>query len=217
MKKLLRTVDQTISKNQIARWALIKCLIINSIIVVTMMSTVARERVSDVNNKTNMTIEGVVRDEEGNLVKAATVSIKETAKGTSTDDNGKFKLDGVVIGNTLLISHKHYESFSIEISGTTKLDFITLRKKDNNLNEIFIEQKNEDQKAESNLPPYSNQGHSNPYLIVLDGKIVEDKERLKKIDPNTIQSVEVLRKESDVAVYGSRGKNGIVRVVTKKR
>ena len=217
MKQLLRTVNQTISKNQIARWALTKYLIINSIIVVTMMSTVARERVSDVSDITNMTVEGVVRDEEGNLVKAATVSIKETVKSTSTDDNGKFKLDGVVIGNTLLVSHKHYESFSIEISGTTKLDFITLRKKDNNLNEIFIESKNEDQKAESNFPSYSNKGHSNPYLVVLDGKIVEDKERLKKIDPNTIQSVDVLRKESDVAIYGSRGKNGVVMVVTKKR
>jgi len=216
MKKLLKNTNQTIS-NQNPLLALTKYLIINSIIVVTLMSTVTRERVSNVSNITNMTVEGVVRDEEGNLVKAATVSIKETAKSTSTDENGKFKLDGVVIGNTLLISHKHYESFSIEISGTTKLDFITLRKKDNNLNEIFIESKNEDQKAESNFLSNSNHGHSNPYLIVLDGKVVEDKERLKKIDPNTIQSVEVLRKESDVAVYGSRGKNGVVMVVTKKR
>ena len=217
MKKLLRSVNQTISKNQNTPWALTKYLIINLIIVVTLMSTVARERISDKSNITNMTVEGVVRDEEGNLVKAATVSIKETAKSTSTDENGKFKLDGVVIGNTLLISHRHYESFSIEISGTTKLDFITLRKKDNNLNEIFIDSKNEDQKAESNFSPNSNQGHSNPYLIVLDGKIVEDKERLKKIDPNTIQSVEVLRKESDVAVYGSKGKNGVVIATTKKK
>ena len=138
--KLLMT-----NKNQNAQSALGKYLIIIPIMVMTLILTAARERLPSASKTTNMTIEGVVRDEEGNPVKAATVSIKETAKGTSTDDNGKFKLDGVVVGNTLLVSHKHYESFSIEISGATKLDFITLRKKDNNLNEVFIEQKSDEQ------------------------------------------------------------------------
>jgi len=153
---LLKSRIKMIYKNRNSQWALGKYLTIVPIIGVTLMLTAARERLLDAIDKENykvtapqnMTIEGIVRDEDGNLIKAANVVVKEIAKGTATDDNGKFKLDGVAIGNTLVISHKNYETLAIEITGAAKLDFITLRKKDNNLNKVLVEPKTEIKQTE---------------------------------------------------------------------
>ncbi|GAA0529810.1 SusC/RagA family TonB-linked outer membrane protein [Chitinophaga japonensis] len=54
---------------------------------------------------------------------------------------------------------------------------------------------------------------SNDPLYIVDGVPVED---LGDIDPNTIQSVDVLKDASSAAIYGARGSNGVVIVTTQK-
>ena len=54
-------------------------------------------------------------------------------------------------------------------------------------------------------------GNNDP-LIVIDGIIGGD---LQSINPNDIQSMEVLKDASATAIYGSRGANGVVLVTTK--
>ena len=51
-------------------------------------------------------------------------------------------------------------------------------------------------------------------LIVLDGKIY--KRELKNIDPETIANVTVLKGKEAQALYGPKGKNGVVIVTSKK-
>lgn len=53
-------------------------------------------------------------------------------------------------------------------------------------------------------------------LYVLDGKLLEAREDLNRVNPNDIESISVLKDASATAVYGSRGANGVVLVVTKK-
>lgn len=55
---------------------------------------------------------------------------------------------------------------------------------------------------------------ANDPLIVLDGIIYEGS--LSDINPNDIQSMEVLKDASSTAIYGSRGANGVILVSTKK-
>lgn len=55
-------------------------------------------------------------------------------------------------------------------------------------------------------------GNSNA-LVVIDG--LQDGE-LKSLNPNDIESVEVLKDASAAAVYGSRGANGVILITTKK-
>ena len=55
---------------------------------------------------------------------------------------------------------------------------------------------------------------SSNILYVADGKIVP-KEEAMAIDPNDIQSVNVLKDESAKKLYGEKGKNGVV-IITKK-
>ncbi|MEZ4687014.1 MAG: SusC/RagA family TonB-linked outer membrane protein [Bacteroidia bacterium] len=56
-------------------------------------------------------------------------------------------------------------------------------------------------------------GDSNP-LIVVDGYPISGS--LATINPNDIESLEVLKDAASAAIYGSRGANGVILVTTKK-
>ena len=59
----------------------------------------------------------------------------------------------------------------------------------------------------------SVKGNSNP-LIVVDGYPISGS--LATVNPNDIQSLEVLKDAASAAIYGSRGANGVILVTTKK-
>ena len=56
-------------------------------------------------------------------------------------------------------------------------------------------------------------GASNP-LIVVDGYPISG--GLETVNPNDIESIEVLKDAASAAIYGSRGANGVVLITTKK-
>lgn len=53
-------------------------------------------------------------------------------------------------------------------------------------------------------------------LVVVDGYPWGDAGNLKQINPEDIESIEVLKDASSAAIYGSRGANGVIMVTTKK-
>jgi TonB family protein len=55
---------------------------------------------------------------------------------------------------------------------------------------------------------------TNPPLYVIDGKVTEDVD-IKTLNPNEIQSVTVLKDASATAIYGTKGANGVILIVTK--
>lgn len=57
-------------------------------------------------------------------------------------------------------------------------------------------------------------GASNDPLFVVDGVPIQGD--LRDIDQNSIESIDVLKDASAVAVYGSRGANGVILVTTKR-
>ncbi|MFK7970983.1 MAG: SusC/RagA family TonB-linked outer membrane protein, partial [Bacteroidia bacterium] len=56
-------------------------------------------------------------------------------------------------------------------------------------------------------------GNSNP-LIVVDGYPISGS--LATVNPNDVESIEVLKDAASAAIYGSRGANGVILVTTKK-
>jgi len=50
-------------------------------------------------------------------------------------------------------------------------------------------------------------------LYILDGKEVDS---IENLDPNTIESIDVFKRESATAIYGEKGKNGVIIIKTKK-
>jgi len=57
----------------------------------------------------------------------------------------------------------------------------------------------------------SIQAGTNP-LYVVDGVITDD---IRNLDPNNIQSIDVLKDASSEAIYGARGSNGVIMITTK--
>lgn len=56
---------------------------------------------------------------------------------------------------------------------------------------------------------------SNSPLVVVDGVPMGDAGNLTSVNPNIIESVEVLKDASATAIYGSRGANGVIMITTK--
>lgn len=56
---------------------------------------------------------------------------------------------------------------------------------------------------------------SNVPLYIIDG-IISTKEKISEINPNNIESVDVLKENSATALYGIQGKNGALVIKTKK-
>lgn len=52
-------------------------------------------------------------------------------------------------------------------------------------------------------------------LLIIDGKKVPNKE-MKHLDPNTIESINVLKDKSAIKKYGEEGKNGVIEITSKK-
>jgi hypothetical protein len=60
------------------------------------------------------------------------------------------------------------------------------------------------------------QSNSNKPLTVIDGKLIEAGFDTNTINPNTIESISVLKGESAVKAYGKAGKNGVIQITLKK-
>jgi len=54
-------------------------------------------------------------------------------------------------------------------------------------------------------------------LIIIDGKEAGEDINLDSIDPNTIESINVLKGPSAEKAYGEKGKNGVVEITLKKK
>lgn len=66
-----------------------------------------------------VTVTGKVRDASGDPIAGATVRVKGTTKGTTTDVEGNFSLDGIQQGNTLVFSTLGYETREVEVKAPT--------------------------------------------------------------------------------------------------
>lgn len=53
-------------------------------------------------------------------------------------------------------------------------------------------------------------------LIIIDGVIATDRNAMNRLNPNTIESIEVLKGEAASKIHGARGANGVILIKTKK-
>ncbi|GLU50682.1 M56 family metallopeptidase [Dyadobacter frigoris] len=142
---LLKSRIQMIYKNRNSQWALGKYLMIFPIIGMVVMLTAARERLLTAIERNNfkilstkeISVTGLVSDENGDAIESASVIVKGKTVGTLTDMYGKFEISGVYLKDSLVISHINYESIVVDVKSTQQ-DFITLRKKENTLGKIVV-------------------------------------------------------------------------------
>lgn len=86
----------------------------------------------------------------------------------------------------------------------TVLDTGIVKVKDSNKNVVFVTISDSIKVRESGKNP----------LIILDG-VVQPNADVKKINPNSIERIDVLKNESATKVYGDAGKNGVIIITSK--
>ena len=64
------------------------------------------------------------------------------------------------------------------------------------------------------MPDHPCRPVANP-LVIMDGTVI-DHEKLKTIDPQTIERMEVLKDQPAIEKYGEKAKNGVIIITTKK-
>ena len=57
---------------------------------------------------------------------------------------------------------------------------------------------------------------SNPPLIVLDGEVLPANFNMSLLKSEQIEKIEVLKDASATAIYGEKGKNGVIIITSKK-
>ncbi len=195
---------------------------------------------------------------DGQPLPGATVLIKGSSKGTSTDFDGNYTIEADA-QSILIVSYVGFIAQEILVGSKKQIDVVL--EQDNQLDEIVVigygtqsksdltgavsSVSSEDiaqvpsarvdqalqgraagvQVTQSNGAPGAGTtirvrgGNSitgsNEPLWVIDGIIVGTDFNLNSINANDIKSIEILKDASSIAIYGSRGANGVVLVTTK--
>ena len=82
------------------------------------------------------TLEGLIKDDSGPLI-GATVIVKNTTRGTTTDMDGKFRLEGLQPGDVLQVTYVGYDPYEVTYTGQTTLD-ILMTTTANQLNAVVV-------------------------------------------------------------------------------
>lgn len=83
-------------------------------------------------------VHGRIVNEEGDPVAAISVKVKGTDKGTTTNANGEFQLEGVDADATLLITGINIDAFEINVSKRNDIGIYTAKTKIGSLQEVVI-------------------------------------------------------------------------------
>ena len=186
-------------------------------------------------------ISGVITDNTGLSLPGVNLLINGTQRGTSTDFDGYYEIEAAV-GEVLKISYLGLKSQTISIN-SNQLD-IQLEQEDSSLQEVVVvgygTQKKSSLTASVQVvaedtsvyslagieegKPGNNQnirirGNASINgaipLYVIDGEIASE-ETFKNLNPSDIISIDVLKDGKANALYGEKGKNGVIIVTTKK-
>lgn len=106
---------------------------------------------------TTVRISGNVRDTKGEKLPYTNIRLKGTSTGCITDNNGNFSFDGIVDGQTLIISSIGYLDAEIPLSVHTTFPLsVTLKEKAYEIDEVIIKPQKE---------KYSNRGNPASELV----------------------------------------------------
>src|SRR5579859_2063720 len=86
----------------------------------------------------NHTITGTVTDGNGAPIAGATVAVKGTNRGTSTNGDGTFTVAVPANAKTLIISAVNFTAQEIDITGRTEVGTVALKPGNQSLNEVVV-------------------------------------------------------------------------------
>ncbi len=191
----------------------------NGVILITTKKpgTTTQFNFSKVDNQENVVpdfqVSGTVVDEQGRPKAGVSILVPNTTYGAITDIDGRFSLKAVKGGN-LLFSFIGYKSMKVPVSATMSV------RMEQEVVKLLPETTNRLVRARDTKPAGLINGinvhgvkEGGQPLVIVDGKEALEKDALSKISPDRIKSITILKDKSATAVYGEKGKNGVI-VVT---
>jgi TonB-linked SusC/RagA family outer membrane protein len=206
----------------------------------------------------DVAVQGAVTDDKGESLPGVSIILKGSQKGTTTDAQGRYKIDVPNAAATLIFSFVGYLSQEVTVGNRTSLDVVlkvdnktleeivvvgygTVKRKDltGSVGSVSTQEIKElavariDQallgkvagvqvKTVSGDPGAAPQikirgigsisAGSNP-LYVVDGFPIDN---IQTLNPNDVESMDILKDASATAIYGSRGANGVIIINTKR-
>ncbi|MBE8713206.1 SusC/RagA family TonB-linked outer membrane protein [Sphingobacterium hungaricum] len=210
--------------------------------------------------ETSKTITGTVKTASGDPLQGATVMVKGTSIGSSTDLQGKFTLEIPLVhqDKILAVTYSGYLEKEVTLTGQNTIEVVlaqssegidevvvvgygTARRKDLTGSVASIQATKLEAEAPRSVQDLLRgnaagmiigQGNSakgdasllvrgsgtlkagNSPLNVVDGVIFDG--TFADLNPNDIQSIDILKDASATAVYGAKAANGVVIITTKR-
>ena len=177
-----------------------------------------------------VTLKMKVVDEKGKPVMGATVLIANTTKGTVTDTEGNFTLEAGT-DQQLQVAYIGMGTVTLSVADCLKKTDQTIRLTADNT-ALQKELKGRVENIQQNESPVVtptiqiHQGNKDDYnvqvkaehspLVILDETEVST-ETMKKLNPENIESITVLKDVSATAKYGQKGKYGVILITTRKK
>jgi TonB family protein len=179
-------------------------------------------------------VKGKVVDQDGFPLPGTSVTVRGTTLGVSSDAKGSFKLDNIPEDGILIFSFVGYKSKAVKPVFTSEMTVSmvkdTVKYLNLNISTPPPPPPPLDATGDMNVPPppppppplgIDLKGDGPPPLYVVNGSITS-KAEVEKINPETIESVSVLKDKSEAEKpatdkYGEKGKDGVIEIITKKR
>ena len=172
----------------------------------------ATENTSDAPQGKTMDVKGQVLKSDGHPLPGTSVILRGSTMGTITDQEGNFLLKGIPADGELVFSFVGFQSKVQKASG--KPMKIVLEGSKVALDQVTVTGYGATPPPPPPPVPEKAIDHANPPLIFLDGFLIT-KAQMDKINPETIESVNVLKDKADTEKYGEKGKNGVVLIKSK--
>ena len=154
-----------------------------------------------------ITVTGKVTDEKGNPLPGTSIVVKNSSTGAVSDAKGNYTLAGIKPDDEIVFS---FVGYGTKVAKAASKLNVSMSK------EVFvIGYANNQMAPPPPPPPFVIRGNfgRNP-LFLIDGKV--SNVDINTIDPNTIDHIEVLKDQSAIALYGEKGKDGVILIATKK-
>lgn len=196
-------------------------------------------------DSTKNIISGVVLDNNNEPLPGASVIVKGTTNGTSTDFDGKFSLNAEP-NDELVIAFVGFNTKELLVGNSSQLN-ITIQESQNHLNEVVVVGYGTKSRS-SNISAsvssvisnslagkatgvnitgqngatssvtvrgVSSMNTNSQPLYIVDG-VISSKNPIIELKSEDINSIQVLKAISATTLYGARGADGVILITTKK-
>jgi len=144
---------------------------------------------------------GIVVNEEGTPLQGVKIVVSKSLIGVVTDESGRFAINRIPDGSTLIFSCTGYKTYTLPplITSNSALHVRLVKDPD----------------YKKGVSIRTSDGSEINALIVIDGVISDD--GMGKVDPNSVLSINVLKEKAATDKYGEKGKDGVIEITTKEK